>query len=238
MNTDNVVTLGPLIFDLPEPLERLGNDALRAASDVAQTGIRRMHTLIEEDRLASRTALIGRVRGTGPAVSFGLLMQAIEVTFPTALQTPFEGSHNVGGAVLPLGELLQEDRTDGFLRLEFDVETKDLPMHVHEHSDRLIFVLSGRGFFHVSPEPSETIAAKNIRHVPVRSRDVLVFPRGTVHTFSTAAKSLQLLSYHWPYIPLNDPRQYTIPTPMVFPAAIADGAASRVRCDPAFSVVV
>lgn len=238
MDADNVVTLGPLVFDLPESLERLGADALRAATDVAQAGVRRMHALIEEGRLRRRTALIGRVRGTGPAVSFGLLMRAIEVTFPMALRSPFEGSHNVGGAILPLADLLQEDRTDGFLRLRFNVETKDLPMHVHEHSARLIFVLGGRGFFHVSPESPETFTEANVRHIPVRSRDVLVFPRGTIHTFSTAAKPLQLLSYHWPYIPLTNPRQYTISRPTVFPATIADGAASRIRCDPAFSVVV
>lgn len=238
MNADNVVTLGSLVFDLPQPMVRLGAVALRAAADVAQTGVRRMHALIEEGGLARRTALIGRIRGTGPAVSFGLLTQAIEVAFPAGLRSPFEGSHHVGGAVLPLAELLQEDRTDGFLRLRFSVEAKDLPMHVHEHSDRFIYVLGGRGFFHVSPEPPETFTAANVRHIPVRSRDVLVFPRGTIHTFSTAAKPLQLLSYHWPYIPLNDPRQYTAPSPIVFPAVIADGTASQVRCDPAFSVVV
>ena len=238
MDTDNVVTLGSLVFDLPEPIERLGADALRAATDVAQAGVRRMHALIEEGRLGRRTALVGRVRGTGPAVSFGLLMRAIEVTFPMALRSPFEGSHNVSGAVLPLGKLLQEDRTDGFLRLRFRVETKDLPMHIHEHSDRLIFVLGGRGFFHVSPEPLETFTEVNVRHIPVRSRDVLVFPRGTIHTFSTATQPLELLSYHSPYIPLDDPCQYTATTPSVFPAVTADGAASRIRCDPAFSVVV
>ena len=34
----------------------------------------------------------------------------------------------------------------------------DLPMHVHDHSDRFIIVIKGRGFFHVTDESDKLFA--------------------------------------------------------------------------------
>lgn len=183
-------------------------------------------------------AMIGRVRGTGPGVSFGSVVDAIRSAFPTEMKTPFEGSNNVAGGVLLPAEAGMDGRDDGLLFLRFGAHAGDLPMHTHEHSDRLIYVLEGRGFFHVVPGDLASFDGHDVRHVPLRSRDVLLFKRGTVHTFSTGAEPLSLLSYHAPFLALDDPRQYTLPPRIVLPAEVTDTSRSRITCDPAWSRLI
>ncbi|MCA9296792.1 MAG: cupin domain-containing protein [Phycisphaerales bacterium] len=154
-------------------------------------------------------AVLGRVRGTGPGVSFGAVIETIRRGFPIDMQSPFEGSENVSGGIL-LPASWGTDGDDGFLFLRFSPGTKDLPLHSHEHSDRFIYVLGGRGFFCVSEAAGEGGRDQTVRRVPIRSRDVVMFKRGVVHTFETANEPLRLLSYHAPFVPLNDPKQYSI----------------------------
>ncbi len=180
-------------------------------------------------------AFLGRIRGTGPGVSFGSLVDAMQEAHPVTLQSPFEGSTTVAGAVLHPRELLSVQRDDAMLLLRFDAGSVDLPMHAHERSDRFIYVVSGRGYFHVSDDPASALSATGIRHVPVRARDALLFRRNTVHTFSTDREPLTLLSYHGPYVPLDDPAQYTIAQPSVFPASLMDPSRSAVSFDAAWN---
>ncbi len=183
-------------------------------------------------------AAIGRVRGTGPGVSFGSLVEAMRTAFSVEMISPFEGSHSVAGGVLLPAQADLPSRDDGFLFLRFAEGARDLPMHTHEDSDRLIYVLEGRGFFHTSHERLDEFSGEDIRHVPVRSRDVLLFRQGVMHTFSTQAEPLLLLSYHAPFVPLEDPRQYTVPDQVVCPADTFDSKKSRIGCDPAWSRLV
>lgn len=238
MVRDEVAALTGLRVHLPASFDHLGTEALRALANMARDALLHMHRQIAEQALPQRTALLGRIRGTGPGASFGLLTKAVDVSHPTALESPFEGSHSVAGAVLELSQLLAEQRDDAFLKLRFAANSKDLPLHVHEDSDRLIYVLAGRGYFYACPESLPEFTGDNIRCVPIRSRDVLLFPRGTIHTFSTAASALLLLSYHAPHIPLADPRQYTLPARVVCPALRASARNAQVACDPAWTVLV
>jgi mannose-6-phosphate isomerase-like protein (cupin superfamily) len=183
-------------------------------------------------------AMIGKVRGTGPGVSFGALVESIRSTFSIEMNSPFEGSHNVAGGVMLPEQGGMAGRDDGFLFLRFAAGTRDLPMHTHENSHRLIYVLEGRGFFHVSPESPSEFTGDQITHVPVRSRDVLLFRQGTMHTFSTEAEALSLLSYHAPFVSLEDSDQYTVPERTVFPALLANPSQSRITCDPAWTALV
>ena len=201
------------------------------------TGIEALTTLLGQaaayiDNLRNRlpedgNALLGRVRGTGPGVSFGAYVDALQREFAVEMQSPFEGSDNVAGGVLLPQDAGIAYRDDGFLFLRFDANARDLPLHTHDHSERLIYVIEGRGFFHVRDSDSEGTT----RHVPVRSRDVLMFRRGTLHTFSTQAEPLHLLSFHAPFIALNDPRQYSLPDEVVYPAETVCEQDSRVSCD-------
>lgn len=210
-------------------------DAARCAffglAEAAKRYLGRLLSAADDQTLPRRAALITRVRGTGPGVSFGSLVEAMKAGLPIEWQSPFEGSRNVAGAVLEAARVLGEPRDDGFLFLRFEAGTLDLPLHIHEFSERFIYVLDGRGLYHVSPDPLHELAPERVRNVPVRARDVLMFSRGTVHTFSTTDEALTLLSYHQPFIPLESERQYRVSNPPLLPRDLLPAATSRVSFD-------
>ena len=144
--------------------------ALRALADSARHYLEELERGVALSELPARCALVTRVRGTGPGVAFGDLVSAVESEFELSWTCPFEGSHNVSGAAVPLGEALGEVREDGFLFLRFRPGTRDLPLHIHPQSDRFIFVIGGRGFFHLAPDPLESIAPSHVKHLPARDR--------------------------------------------------------------------
>lgn len=138
-------------------------------------------------------------------------LQSLRQDYPIELQAPFEGVSSISGAVWKGSELYGSYRNDAVLKLRFDASTRNLPMHSHEDADRVIVVLEGAGGFSVSPEPVGEFSGADIRSTSVRVGDVLAFSRGVVHTFNTDSSDLVLLSYHSPFIPLDDPHQYTLP---------------------------
>lgn len=187
------------------------SEAFLTLASAAEQYLERMEAAVASGGAPSRGALATRIRGTGPGVSFGSIVAALR-SAAVGWICPFEGCLNARGVVLRGDEIVSKDRKDAFLILEFQPHTLDLPLHTHDDSDRFICVMGGRGFFHVSPDPLEAGAGRRLRHTAVRDRDALMFRRGTVHTFSTAEHPLTLLSYHRPYIPLADERQYTLPS--------------------------
>jgi len=207
----------------PQPT---GPEAFTALLSQAAAYIENLRNRSPEDG----NALLGRIRGTGPGVSFGAYIEALQREFAVKMASPFEGSDNVAGGVLLPQDAGIANRDDGFLFLRFDANCRDLPLHTHDHSERLIYVIEGRGFFHVQDGDQEGV----IRHVPVRSRDVLMFRRGALHTFSTQAEPLHLLSYHAPFFALDDPRQFSLPKDAIYPAETVCEQDSRVSCDAAW----
>ena len=144
----------------------------------------------------------------------------------------------MSGAAIRGAQVLGDPaRTDGFLALRFSAGTRDRPLHVHPDSDRFIFAIGGRGFFHVSAAPRDAVGGHPLRHAAVRDRDALMFRRGTVHTFSTAEHALTLLSYHRPFIELEDPAQYVLTEPPLAPAIFLRDMQSRVSFDGAWTVL-
>lgn len=155
-------------------------------------------------------AAIGTIRGTGPGVSFSALVDALQRDEPRDLRGPFENTDSISGAVWRSVDLLGPGCDTALLKLRFEKGTDALPLHAHVHSDRVIVVLEGRGFFHVMPTTIEKSQAHRVRSIAVRTRDILVFTRGVIHTFTAPSEPLVLLSYHSPFIPLDEPDQYTI----------------------------
>lgn len=180
----------------------------------------------------SPCAALGRVRGTGRGVSFSGFVAGLEADHPIELRYPFEGSEQVGGAVWRGDELLHADHTDALAKLHWKPGAVDLPMHAHECSDRLIIVLEGRGFFHVTDEPIDRFTGNAVRTVPARERDVFAFTRGVVHTFSTAHTGMTLLSCQLPFLPFDDPRQYTLPNVLWKAVDHPTDLDARVAFDP------
>ena len=92
-------------------------------------------------------------------------------------------------------------------------------------------------FFHLTADPLNAISPDDVKHMPVRDRDALMFRRGVVHTFSTAEHELLLLSYHQPYVDLNDPGQYTVSNPPMTAGQFLRGNTSKISFDAAWTIV-
>jgi len=123
---------------------------------------------------------------------------------PISLALGFEGNAGIEGGAWP------SDARDGdtLVFLRFAAGTVDLPLHVHEHSDRFIVIDLGSGLFHYVPlahDPNE------LRSIIVRAGDVIMLTRGLLHTFTAPHMELVLLSYHAPFFAFDDERQFTIP---------------------------
>lgn len=207
---DGVVSLGRIEVPGRDGWES-GSDTLRSLFQFCRQVVGTLNGRIAAGDLPSRIALSGRIRGTGPGVSFGELVAEAERAHPLTLRSPFEGEECVSGAVWDAKALVDDRSTDGIVKLRFEAGATTLPMHTHEGSARFIIVLEGRGFYHASDEPLGRFTGRQVRTIAVRERDAVLFTGGVVHTFSAFDSPLVLLSYHSPFIPLDDPRQYTLP---------------------------
>ncbi len=199
--------------------------------DSSETILRLAHTALETVPTAGIPLRLGRIRGTGPGVSCGALIDQLESAFPLDLVSPFEGSDRVGGAVWNGAKLLDDPSiTDGIAKLHWKPHATDLPMHTHEHADRFIMVLEGRGFFHWSPQSRASFDGSAVETIAARSRDVFVFRRGLVHTFSTHEHGMTLVSVQLPMIAFDDPEQYHLPNYRWTADALASAPSARIAC--------
>ena len=226
------LTMDAICLDSSAEDLRSGTEGLRGVLDAAQHAIGRLRAAS-----AGPCAALGRIRGTGRGVSFSRLVARLEADRPIELRFPFEGSLHVGGAVWRGDQLVDPSRSDALAELHWKAGARDLPMHAHEHSDRFIIVLAGRGYFHVTDEPLDDFTGTAVRTIPARERDVFAFTRGVVHTFSTAEHGLTLLSCQLPFLPFEDPRQYTLPEILWTAMAHPTDADARVAFDPHWQVL-
>lgn len=167
---------------------------------------------IRGGRLREPAFLFGHYGEERISTDLDNIMTEIDADYPIELQSPFEDTASISGALWSGHELFGPEHADGLAKLRFAAGTLDLPLHVHEHSDRFIAVLEGEGRFWWSEEPWRDFRAGDIQSTPVRKGDVLVFTRNLLHTFSAPDEDLLLISYHSPEIPFDDPRQYTLPS--------------------------
>jgi hypothetical protein len=213
-----------------------GKDVLAAIIALAQDAIGHLHA--ESRRLGvPRLAAVGRLRGTGRGVHFGSLIERLESEHPIRLESPFENSQLVAGAAWDLSEIVGPPHTGALAKLRWSVGADDLPMHVHDNSDRFIVVHDGRGFFHVSDQSAESFGGSDVRSIPARERDVFIFTRGTVHTFSTLDCPMTLLSCQLPYLAFNDPVQYRLPNHVWTARDNPEHLSPLVGCDPAWTLL-
>lgn len=209
--------------------------AAQSAHTIIRSILDLAHTALETVPAAGLPLRLGRLRGTGPGVSCGALIEQLQAAHPLKLQYPFEGSDRVGGAVWDCGKILRDPSlTAGIAKLRWRPQATDLPLHTHEHADRFIFVLEGRGFFHWSSQSADDFdgpaSAPGVETIAARSRDVFVFRRGLVHTFSTQDHDMTLLSVQLPMIDFDDPDQYRLPKQRWTADAPASAPSPRIAC--------
>ncbi len=142
----------------------------------------------------------GRIAVGSTAPSPSVLADQLLEAHPIRVEAGFEGNAGISGGAW-------RDDDDALVYLCFSEGTVDLPLHVHEFSDRFIAVADGFGLFHYMPRGAR---CNELRSVVVQAGDVVVLTRGLVHTFTAPVAELVLLSYHAPYFAFEDPRQFTI----------------------------
>lgn len=184
-----------------------GREILTAMFNIARDGL----DILRRESGGRPSVSIGNVRGTGRGVSLSRAIEVLEGTYPIELSYPFEGSDRVGGAAWVGRYLIGPDEPAALAKLHWLPGADDLPMHIHPFSDRFIVVLKGRGYFHYTQQSLVDFDGSSVQTIAARERDVFVFSRGTVHTFSTAESDLVLLSCQLPYLPFDHPEQYRLP---------------------------
>lgn len=177
-----------------------------ALSRFIETSCGAIAQLESQGRLLS----FGGIRGTGQGVHLGELIDELESKHPVDLKFPFENSQCVGGDIW--GDTPEPLKHPALAKLQWLAHADDLPLHAHEHADRFIIVIGGRGFFHWSDQSLSDFDSSSVHTIAARDRDVFVFRRGLLHTFSTHDEPMTLLSVQAPFIPFDDPRQYTLPS--------------------------
>lgn len=209
-----------------------GAEVLQAILSMAEQAIDRLRRQSERP-----IAAVGRLRGTGRGVHFRDLIDTLESEHPITLTAPFEDSELVAGAAWDAAMINGVHAAGALAKLRWSAGADDLPMHVHEHSDRFIIVHQGRGFFHVSDQTVDAFDGSDVRSIPARERDVFLFTRGVVHTFSTLDEPMTLLSCQLPYLAFDDPRQYRLPPFRWIARDQPERRPPTVACDPAWSVL-
>lgn len=184
---------------------------LQVLMDLGQHAIDEAERLVRRGRLRAPFA-IGRLMAHDDTPPLVQAMELAERSRPIELRSPFEDCETIAGGLRTADQVFSEPREDGLAKLRFAPGTNDLPAHVHEHSDRCLYVLEGEGLFHASPCDWRTFDGSGMESVPVRAGDVVVFNRGVLHTFSAPRRELVLVSYHSPVLAFDDPRQFTVPS--------------------------
>lgn len=228
-----------LVSDDDRPL---GTRVLNALLGLGARAIAGLHdSARREDRPG---AALTRLRGTGRGIHFSDLVRAMETDHPIQLKAPFEGSDLVAGGVWVAPNRMDRSfsghRSPGedaaLAKLCWSAGADDLPLHVHDHSDRFIIVLEGRGFFHLSGQSPAHFNGRGVRSIPARERDVFVFTRGLLHTFSTAEHAMTLLSVQMPYLSFDDPDQYRLPERRWIARDNPEPVRPVVACDPWWAI--
>lgn len=226
------VTLDGIQFPPATGNPMRGAEVLQAILSMADQAIDSLRRQSERP-----TATVGRLRGTGRGVHFRDCIHTLESDHPLILTAPFEDSELVAGAAWEAAKIDGVQAAGALAKLRWSAGADDLPMHVHEHSDRFIIVHEGRGFFHVSDQTVGAFDGSDVRSIPARERDVFLFTRGVVHTFSTLDEPMTLLSCQLPYLAFDDPRQYRLPSFRWIARDQPERRPPTVACDPAWSVL-
>ncbi len=197
-------------FNVSQNVDITSADALSGLFKLCRSGTR---MFCEQVKIDERNR--GFAKGRLDGIQSDEILMKLNDAVPIALKSPFEGCDAIAGGVW------RGEHQDAIAKLRFEKGALDLPMHVHEWSERWIIVAGGHGHYHIAIQDDlESFDGSNIQTFDVKVGDIVCFTRGVVHTFGTPLDNLVLLSYHSPFIDLDTPRQYTIPKVRICPRNI------------------
>ncbi len=144
------------------------------------------------------------------------LIDRVDAVSSHPLQAGFEGQSKIAGCVYRCSKLGGPSDA-AMIKLHFDQGAVDLPVHIHPLSARALIVTNGHGRFHYSDLSFEKYRGQPVQSDDIRAGSVIIFNRGYLHTFSAPAGPLAMLSFHFPFIELEDERQWSLPEKRLLP---------------------
>ena len=133
-------------------------------------------------------------------------IEQMEKRYPRHLNPVFNDPDAIENIVANAwtGDVLGNGRQDAIIRMSFEQGTDNLPLHVHEQSDRVLVVESGVGYGYYATVSPEIFSASDVRRVSIEAGDIITFPRNTTHTFQSTEELIKTITYHSPYVDFSD----------------------------------
>jgi len=145
------------------------------------------------------------------------LLGIVREEFPLELKSPFESCDDIEGNYWKESEYLNRESEDAILHIKWHQGAIDLPSHVHRNSDRVIMLFQGEGSFYYNFDKFEDHQNLHMQKLKLQQGDILCFPKDFVHSFSSEDSDMELLSYHSPFVELDDPKQYDVTKEVYYP---------------------
>ncbi len=180
---------------------------LNSTIDFSRRLLTGLRTDIRASRLPECCCIHSKLTAAGLTTCLIGNLKSIFSEYPLKMESPFEGVESIAGGVWKSEKMLDENADDALVKLCFEAATENLPVHSHEYSDRVIYVIEGWGIFEFR---SEHNSKYEVRRITVEEGHILAFTRGLMHTFWTLESKMVLLSFHSPFIELDDPRQFKV----------------------------
>ena len=203
---------GGLLKLNPSPLGRHDQDGLSQLFETGRSAVRMLRQHCQDRSPDGRACFVGQLPGWIKGATLRTFMHRVELEHPIRPKAPFEGTERIAGAAWLASHELGEDADDGIAKLCFAPNTANLPLHTHEQSERFIFCLQGRGTFHFCCTPLHAFDGTDVRSVPIRPGEFVLFSRNILHTFSSWRPGMILISYQAPSLPFDHIDQYTLPS--------------------------
>ncbi len=147
------------------------------------------------------------------------MLEHLDKVHPNPLQEGFEGQPLIAGAVYRCSQLGGPSDA-AMIKLHFQPGAVDLPIHIHPLSARVLIVLQGKGTFYFSHANFESFSGTPVYTQEIGPGSVVVFQNNYLHTFGAAQSSLTMLSFHFPFVELNDEHQWSLPSQKILPRNI------------------
>ena len=130
-------------------------------------------------------------------------IKTMEALYPKSLIPVFQDPdslENITANAWPARDILGGNRDDAVIRMRFETGADNLPLHSHDHSDRVLVVTSGQGFgyYHLGPFTRE-----GVQRIEVVPGTLIVFPKGTMHTFQCTEGQIETITFHSPFVPFE-----------------------------------
>lgn len=191
-------------FGLDSELDPHRSAAFRTLAGTGVLAVRQVREEAERGLRGPRSLVAGRLKE--PSVEW--LLEQVESS--RVLDDPPVRLHQPGGVSVqlwPLQDILKAPSGDVIARVRFTPPAGGQRFHSHDHSDRCVLILQGRGTLRTLDESAESQEPSSRALGP---GDVVLLPRGLAHLFVPGPERVEALVWHCPYVTHGNPGYLTL----------------------------